>query len=154
DNFHTFSSCFEDEIFDERKYIGEVVAATQVKSHLVFPSAQQFWANFENLIWHQDEPVVSSSVYAQWSVMEAARREGIPVLLDGQGGDENLCGYQKFHYIYLWHLLRSGRPKFLSEALFWLYNGSGSYWTWDDAKRYLPRFLTQFSSVIGRVGYP
>lgn len=154
DNFHTFSSCFEDRVFDEREYIAEVVTATHVKSHLVFPTPQQFWQSFERLIWHQDEPVGGLGIYAQWCVMEAARREGIPVLLDGQGGDETLCGYQKFYYIYLWHLLKSGRPRFLSEALWWFSNGTRSYSTWADVGRYLPGFLTRSSSLTGRVCHP
>jgi asparagine synthase (glutamine-hydrolysing) len=40
-----------------------------------------------------DEPVVSSSVYAQWRVMRRAAAAGIRVVLDGQGADELLCGY-------------------------------------------------------------
>jgi asparagine synthase (glutamine-hydrolysing) len=40
-----------------------------------------------------DEPVVSSSVYAQWCVMRRAAAAGVRVVLDGQGADELLCGY-------------------------------------------------------------
>jgi asparagine synthase (glutamine-hydrolysing) len=40
-----------------------------------------------------DEPVVSSSVYAQWRVMRRAAAAGVRVVLDGQGADELLCGY-------------------------------------------------------------
>jgi asparagine synthase (glutamine-hydrolysing) len=40
-----------------------------------------------------DEPVVSSSVYAQWRVMRRAATAGVRVVLDGQGADELLCGY-------------------------------------------------------------
>ena len=40
-----------------------------------------------------DEPVVSSSAYAQWCVMRCAATAGVRVVLDGQGADELLCGY-------------------------------------------------------------
>ena len=40
-----------------------------------------------------DEPVVSSSAYAQWCVMRRAAAAGVRVVLDGQGADELLCGY-------------------------------------------------------------
>ncbi|EQB64154.1 MAG: Asparagine synthetase [candidate division Zixibacteria bacterium RBG-1] len=153
-DFHTFSSCFEDKFFDEREYIAEVIAATQSKSHLIFPGPAQFWKTFERLIWYQDEPVGGIGVYAQWCVMEAARREGIPVLLDGQGGDETLCGYRKFYYFYLWQLLRKGDPKCFSEALLWLHKGGMSLWAWSDAKRYLPSSFVKFESLARRVCQP
>lgn len=154
DNFHTFSSCFEDELFDERPYVTEVVAATQVQSHLVFPSAQEFWKDLDRLMWHQDEPVGGASVYAQWCVMEAAKAASTPVLLDGQGGDETLCGYQKFYYIYLWQLLKGGHLRFFSEAVSCLNSGNKFHWTWDQARRYLPAFLTGSSSLTRRVSPP
>lgn len=40
-----------------------------------------------------DEPVVSSSVYAQWCVMRRVAAHGVRVVLDGQGADELLGGY-------------------------------------------------------------
>ena len=40
-----------------------------------------------------DEPVVSSSAYAQWCVMRRVAAAGVRVVLDGQGADELLCGY-------------------------------------------------------------
>lgn len=153
-DFHVFSSCFDDETHDEREYIREVVATTGVQSHLVYPMPEEFWHRFEKLIWHQDEPVGGASVYAQWCVMEQARRAGIPVLLDGQGGDETLCGYRKFQYLYLWMLLKKANPKLLAEALLWLRNGSRPLWSWEDAARYMPGFLTQASSLTARVSPP
>jgi asparagine synthase (glutamine-hydrolysing) len=41
-----------------------------------------------------EEPVRTSSVYAQWCVMRDASERGVVVLLDGQGADELLGGYQ------------------------------------------------------------
>jgi asparagine synthase (glutamine-hydrolysing) len=153
-NFHTFSSCFDGAAFDERSYVAEVVERTRVKPHLVFPQPEQFWETLERLIWHQDEPVGSSSVFAQWCLMQAARRENIPVLLDGQGGDETLCGYLKFHYFYLLGLLKRADLRLLSEALLWSNNGSSLWSNWDEAKRYLPAFLSRNSSFTARVCQP
>ena len=48
------------------------------------------------LIWHQEEPFGSTSIAAQWYVMQTARRNGITVILDGQGSDEVLAGYHPF----------------------------------------------------------
>jgi asparagine synthase (glutamine-hydrolysing) len=152
-DFHTFCSCSEDQAYDERAYMMEVVRATQVHPHLVFPNPEDFWANFRDLLWHQDEPFGDSSVFAQWCVMQKARAEKVPVLLDGQGGDETLCGYLKFYYFYLWHLLKSADPRFFSETLFRLIQGPDLLGSWKKAWRYLPQFANG-SSLTLRVCRP
>jgi asparagine synthase (glutamine-hydrolysing) len=48
------------------------------------------------MVWHQDEPFQSTSIFAQWCVMRLAHRTGVTVLLDGQGADELLGGYGPF----------------------------------------------------------
>lgn len=89
----TFSSCFEDPVFDERKYIELVVNKTGSDRHYVFPEGKGFLKNLIRLIWLQEEPFGSLSIYAQWEVMKLAKERGVKVLLDGQGGDELLAGY-------------------------------------------------------------
>jgi asparagine synthase (glutamine-hydrolysing) len=105
---HTFSACFEDPRIDERHYIETVVDTIRCQSHYVFPSGERFAEDLEQLVWHQEEPVGTSSVYAQYCVARLARENGIKVLLDGQGSDEQLAGYRKFILVYLRQLLNSG----------------------------------------------
>lgn len=105
----TFSSCFEDERFDERRFIQEVVSQTRVDDHYVFPQGKELFAEFSPFVWHQDEPVAGTSQYAQWCVMRLARENGITVLLDGQGGDEALGGYHLFFSSHLMDLARQMR---------------------------------------------
>ena len=104
---HTFSACFEDPRLDERSYIKAVVDATGCQSHYVFPSGEGFAKDLERWIWHQEEPVGGSGVYAQYCVARLARENGIKVLLDGQGADEQLAGYRKFILVYLRQLLHA-----------------------------------------------
>jgi len=150
-DFHTFSACFEEPKIDERPYIASIVAATGAEPHLIFPKATDFWEQFERLLWHQNEPFGSTNVYAQWCVMQAARREHIPVLLDGQGGDETLCGYLKFRIFYLEGLLLSSPFRAVSEAIQWLKKGIGARRRWDDVRRYCPGFLSGAGSLTKRV---
>ena len=105
----TFSACYDLSAFDERQFIQEVVRATDVDSHYVFPSGERFWQEIDDLIWHQEEPFGSTSIYAQWNVMRLARENGVPVLLDGQGADETLAGYHTYFNAYLAQLLYAGR---------------------------------------------
>ena len=61
--------------------------------HAVEPRAADLARDLDRLVADHEEPVVSSSVYAQWRVMRCAHEVGITVLLDGQGGDELFAGY-------------------------------------------------------------
>jgi len=103
----TFSSCFDDPRFDERKHIESILSATSAEANYTFPSAQDLLQELPKLIWHQDEPFGSTSIYAQWRVMKLAAERGIRVMLDGQGGDELLAGYHPYFDSY-WGLLLSG----------------------------------------------
>jgi len=105
----TVSACYELAACDERPFIQEVVKATDVDSHYVFPSGESFWQEIDDLVWHQEEPFGSTSIYAQWNVMRLARENGVPVLLDGQGADETLAGYHTYFNAYLAQLLYAGR---------------------------------------------
>lgn len=149
--FHTFSSCIEEPDLDERPYISAISNAVGASGHLVYPKAASFWERVDQISYQQDEPIQSGAVFAQWSVMEAAREKGVPVLLGGQGGDETLCGYQKYRYFYLWQLLRQGNPQLLREGFLSLRNGTQSSWTLTDASRYFPAPLRSSFSVADRV---
>jgi asparagine synthase (glutamine-hydrolysing) len=49
------------------------------------------------LIDIQEEPFGGPSIMMQYAVMKAARANGVTVLLDGQGGDETLLGYDRYY---------------------------------------------------------
>jgi len=93
----TFSAVYDSAgRWNEREHIERVVRATGVDSRLIVPTRDALWADLDDLIWHQDEPFPTTSIFAQWCVMRLARASGVTVLLDGQGADEVLGGYDKF----------------------------------------------------------
>jgi asparagine synthase (glutamine-hydrolysing) len=94
--------------WDERRYIRLVVESTGAGGNYIVPTDQRLWDELERLVWHQDEPFQSTSIFAQWCVMDLARQRGATVLLDGQGADEVLGGYRPFA-VWLAQLLRSGQ---------------------------------------------
>ena len=150
--FQTFSSCFEDAEIDEREYVSAVVSEIHGIGHRAFPQGVGFWKTLKTLIYHQDEPVGSPGIYPQWCVMADARAHDVPVILGGQGGDESLCGYQKYQFFHWWHLLRRGDATFLREFLTWLTGGTSSHWTWPALARYLPRPFGKPFSLTNRIG--
>jgi len=116
-NVHkTFSSCFEDKKYDERDFISKVVEVSGSEFHYIFPTAEDLFKEIGNLIWYQEEPFGSTSIYAQWNVFKLAQRNQIKVILDGQGADELVAGYHHYFGFYLGELLRHLRfQKFFSE---------------------------------------
>jgi len=96
----TFSSCFEDLAYDERQFIRLVLERTGAEAHYTFPDPKELAATVSQLVWQQDEPFGSTSIFAQWNVMRLASQRGIKVLLDGQGADELLAGYHGFFGAY------------------------------------------------------
>ncbi len=108
DRQKTFSVCFDDPRFDESRHIDTVVAATEVASHRITPDTEGLWEDIGRLLYMQDEPFASLSIYAQYCVMRLASDE-VKVVLDGQGADEQLAGYIAYQMPYVRGLLRQGR---------------------------------------------
>jgi len=101
----TFSAVYLEKDIDEREYVKKVIEKTNAEENHVFPSGKGLFNEIENLVYYQDEPFPSTSLYAQWKVMNIASSK-VKVLLDGQGGDELLAGYVTHFRIYFSQLLR------------------------------------------------
>ena len=103
----TFSVCFDDPAFDESRHIDTMVEATGVVNRRVTPGTETLWEDIGRLLYMQDEPFASLSIYAQYCVMRLASDE-VKVVLDGQGADEQLGGYIAYLMPYVRGLLRRG----------------------------------------------
>src|SRR2546423_8196188 len=75
---------------------------------LVTPSAEQFRSDLGAVVFQQDVPFQSTSVYAQYAVVRRARECGLTVMLDGQGADEMFGGYRTSISAKLCEVLWSG----------------------------------------------
>lgn len=153
--FNTFTSCAHDSRFDESPWANLVVDAIHANPHRVYPAEDRFIHDLDQLLWHQEEPFTTASIYAQWLVMQAAKKIGVPVLLDGQGADEVLCGYRKYLFMYLkelafkrqWHDL-------MCESFFLLLNGDRTIFNWREGLRYLPSIIQKNLSSMSQIIKP
>ncbi len=98
---NTFSATFPGEAVDERPYIDQVLGHISAAPHFVTPSVESFLADFDDMTWKHDEPVGSLSQYAGYCVARLTREAGVPVTLNGQGGDEVLSGYWQCYFVHL-----------------------------------------------------
>ncbi len=101
----TFSAVFPGFVKDESKYIEKAVEKCNAVNYHVNPDVNGLIGDFEKLCHHQEEPFQSSSIYAQYRVFQLARQHDVKVMLDGQGADETLAGYNKYIHWYLQQLI-------------------------------------------------
>jgi asparagine synthase (glutamine-hydrolysing) len=113
----TFSAVFSDTRFDESRYIDEIIASTGVNNRRTEPTPEELLNDIYQLVYMQDEPFGSLSIYAQYCVMRIAREE-VKVVLDGQGADELLAGYLAYQSSYIGGLLRNFHPLEASYEIF------------------------------------
>lgn len=74
---------------------------------ITVPAPQAEWlATLRKIAWHMDGPGYSPAVYPLWHLMQRARMEGVPVLLEGQGADEALAGYPQYSVLELLSYLK------------------------------------------------
>jgi asparagine synthase (glutamine-hydrolysing) len=105
----TVTAYFDDVGFDERPFARAVVERTGAEAHWVSFGADDLVADLPAIVQSQGEPFGSTSICAGWYVMREARRAGLTVMLDGQGGDEIFAGYRASFGYRLSDLLRAGR---------------------------------------------
>jgi asparagine synthase (glutamine-hydrolysing) len=115
-NMQTFSAVFPGFAKDEKKYIDIVVDKTAVIPNYITPTKEGLIEDIESLLYHQEEPIGSASIYIQYCVMKLAKKQNVTVLLDGQGADELLGGYHHFYKKYLSELYRNNKSLFNSEV--------------------------------------
>jgi asparagine synthase (glutamine-hydrolysing) len=114
-DLHSFSAVYRaGQEGDESEYIAEF-KDKNLKIHYTFPTDESLVEDLDTFIVSQSEPVPSSSVYAEFKVMELAKNF-CTVLLNGQGADEMMAGYHYFYGYYFRDLIKTNSwIKFINE---------------------------------------
>jgi asparagine synthase (glutamine-hydrolysing) len=126
-NQNTFSARFPGFKKDEGDFIQLVLKHTNVTPHFVYPDQKGFIDNIDKLCYHQEEPFGSSSIYAQYCVMQLAKENNVTVLLDGQGADEILGGYHSYFPVFFGELKQKSRKAYQAEKSAYDKMFSGSF---------------------------
>jgi asparagine synthase (glutamine-hydrolysing) len=86
--------------YADRPESDERAAARQFADFLGMPvqevvlSVEELVDSFPGLVLAADDPIADIAGFGYFSVMRAARQAGVPVMLQGQGGDELFWGYE------------------------------------------------------------
>jgi asparagine synthase (glutamine-hydrolysing) len=86
------------------------IAATDSRAnmHVVAPTGVDLLDDLKQITSSWDEPIAGTSLYAQYAIFRKANSEGVKVLLDGQGADEMLGGYERYFAARVASLVRQG----------------------------------------------
>ena len=82
---------------DESEFAKIVSKIANINLNFVEPSYSDFKSNILSIIKIQQEPFGSLSITMQYFVFKKAKELGCIVMLDGQGGDETLLGYERYY---------------------------------------------------------
>ena len=117
DRQKTFTATSSDARFSEEQFVQSVIQQTQANPYFIEPTSESLLADLPAFVRAHDEPVISTSMYAQWNVMKLASQNNVKVLLDGQGGDELLGGYRWHFPVFHGQMLKGMRLRDLYSEL-------------------------------------
>lgn len=86
---------------DESAFAIAVSNYSHLDLNIIKPTKNDFLNSIDDIIRTQEEPFGSPSIFMQYFVMKKAKELQCKVLLDGQGGDETLLGYERFYPAFL-----------------------------------------------------
>lgn len=81
---------------DESGYAKQVADVADLDLNVVMPTYESFLNTIDEVVYTQEEPFGSPSMFMGWHVFQKARELNCTVMLNGQGGDEILLGYERY----------------------------------------------------------
>jgi asparagine synthase (glutamine-hydrolysing) len=94
--FQAIHARAREEGIDESGFATELAQGCGIDLSIVEPTVADFTAAVDAVAWCQEEPFAAPSIFMQFFVFKKAREIGCKVMLDGQGGDEILLGYERY----------------------------------------------------------
>ncbi len=96
---HSFSAVYgKDSEADESNFIDEFKGIVP-NMHYIYPDADRLYARLDDYVRIQGEPTPTTSPYALYCVLDEASKY-VKVILDGQGSDEAIAGYEYIPGLY------------------------------------------------------
>ena len=85
--------------FDELDYAKLV--AKQIKKELIVvkPTKEDFIRTREDIAYYLDTPCTWTS-FTLWMLLEKAKKDGVKIVMSGEGADEMFAGYHRYHLLH------------------------------------------------------
>lgn len=95
---HSFSITFNDKEICEAKYQRLMAKQVSALHHEMIFDWSEISSRLPAMVYHAECPVKESYNTCSMALSEAARRNGIPVILTGEGADELFAGYVGYRF--------------------------------------------------------
>ncbi len=95
---HTFSISFTEPDIDEGRYQRLMVERLRSRHHDILFDWSEIAGRLTDMVYHCECPVRESYNTCSMALSEAARREGVKVILGGEGADELFAGYPGYRF--------------------------------------------------------
>lgn len=107
-DIHSFSYVAKGYKNNEEKWVDIVNQHIGAIAHKIEAGSEGLQTDYEDLIHAHAEPFANTTIYAQYKVAQSVKEHGVTVLLEGQGADEMLAGYQGYPLYRTHSLLEMG----------------------------------------------
>lgn len=147
---------------DESHFAKMVVDNSNLDWKITEPSTEDFMKVANEVIEIQEEPFGGPSIIMGYFVMKKAKEVDCTVLLDGQGGDETLLGYDRYYTAYVnqqkgffkrlkcaWQVSRNSKLSLKNILLYNIYFNNATVRAMRQSKRH-NYIKTEFSSFINK----
>ena len=105
-DINTFTSCYEGFAEgDEKAFARMVNQYCGTKENLIYPDEQDTFSVFKDMIWHMEGLAEFYSMGGFLTLREVAKHRN-KVIINGQGADETMFGYERYYVWYLKNILR------------------------------------------------
>jgi len=103
---NTFTSCWENyEKGDEWKFADLTNKFCGVTGHQIYPKTDNAYYDYKEAIWHS-EGLFPIEALGSFLMLKNISKFNVKVMLNGQGSDETMFGYERYYAWYLLDVLR------------------------------------------------
>ena len=103
--------------YDESRFLNDTIAQTGANMFSDRLQPRKLWDTLDHVLHIHDEPLHSMTALVGYELMALARRNGVTVVLGGQGADETLGGYNVYFSAMRQSLLRDRKARLLWKDL-------------------------------------
>lgn len=96
DHLKGFSLGFENSEFDESSMQDELISSLNIDHYRLMISEKDIWEAFPEAVWHSEIPTFRTAFVPMFLLSREISRQGIKVVLSGEGADEVFFGYNIF----------------------------------------------------------
>ena len=85
--------------FDELSYAKLVAKQIDKELRIISPTKEDFIRTREEIAYYLDTPCTWTS-FTLWMLLEQAKKDGVKIVMSGEGADEMFAGYHRYHLLH------------------------------------------------------